>query len=247
MDHTVALAKGSMRRAAILYRDVKGVASSRVILPKAVVGGFVDDRLTVHSIRGHCELANASRKFRIDRILMLNDVDSGAEIDIRRWVMGLDLDARELSRALETEHASVGDERASIHSVDASDAQAAAVPVFDEEAYFAELVRDRKASPEAIAAIRKAFLQNKLDDARKEQRRAQKALNNLAQQEAAATPGKPAMPAATPVLDLGPPPAGLAQLPYAPPERQTNRALNWLIAGFVIFFVFLLIVSSARG
>ena len=183
MDHTVALAKGSARRTAILYRDAKGVASSRVIVPQTAIGDFVDDRLQVHSIAAYCEQAKARRNFRLDRILVLNDVESGAEIEVSRWVMGLEMQGRPVPKRA----AHVALPPPLMASPDA--------PVFDEEAFLAELVRDNKSSPAAIAEIRKAFARNKLAEARKEVRRTQKALEEAVQRQGRTMPDEVPLPA----------------------------------------------------
>ena len=190
MDHIVALAKGSTTRVAILYRDAKGEASSRVIQPKSVSGNFIDDRLNVHTIVAHCELANARRKFRLDRILILNNIASSAELDLARWVLGLELNQRSLAKAREAEHAYRSASVADVPPQNASDAAA-----FDEDAFLADPVRDGSASPAAIAEIRKAFARNKLAEASKEVRRTQKTLDEAVRKQMKALPDATPLPA----------------------------------------------------
>jgi len=100
---TVPIVGGEARRSYITYRDAKGQASGRVIVPLAVQGriSLGPRSFSVTHIDARCETKKAKRTFRVDRIEEIADFETGEVMTLTTWASRLNLDETEIARGLQ--------------------------------------------------------------------------------------------------------------------------------------------------
>lgn len=97
------LAKGLNRRIELLYEDARGNESSRVVTIRHVLG---DDPEEPEYIVGVCELRRSLRRFRLDRVIEVTDLETGEVLEegaaVVAWARSL-FDSRSVSASLKEE------------------------------------------------------------------------------------------------------------------------------------------------